>query len=172
MHIIAHFKTVNRHRRLVRKNCFRLGLYWQGLSHDLSKYYPIEFLVGARYFQGDHSPNDEQRRQEGYSVAWLHHKGRNRHHFEYWTDYVRGQGIQPVEMPVKYVAEMICDRIAASRVYRGDAYTDADPYAFFLRSQDHVRLHPQTHALLEELLLMLRDKGELETMAHIRKHLL
>ncbi|WP_409968833.1 DUF5662 family protein [Bengtsoniella intestinalis] len=172
MHFFAHLKTVNRHRRLVSKNCFRLGLYWQGLTHDLSKYSPIEFMVGAHYFQGDHSPNDEQRRREGYSEAWLHHKGRNRHHFEYWTDYVKNKGIQPVEMPVKYVAEMICDRIAASRVYRGEAYSDGDPYAFFIRAKDHALMHENTFALLEELLIMLRDKGETETLNYIRKHLL
>ena len=86
LHIWEHLRTVNRHRALVRKHCFRLGLYWQGLTHDLSKYSPVEFWAGVKYFQGDHSPNDQQRREEGCSAAWLHHKGRNRHHFEYWTD--------------------------------------------------------------------------------------
>ena len=82
----GHLKTVHRHRALVRKYCFRLGLYWQGLTHDLSKYSPTEFWAGVKYFQGDHSPNDAQRKAYGYSASWMHHKGRNRHHFEYWTD--------------------------------------------------------------------------------------
>ena len=115
----GHLRTVHRHRALVRKYCFRLGLYWQGLTHDLSKYSPVEFWAGVKYFQGDHSPNDAQRRAYGYSAAWLHHKGRNRHHFEYWTDYgLKGEGVVGVEMPKKYVAEMFCDRLAASKVYR------------------------------------------------------
>ena len=83
----GHLKTVQRHRRLVRQYCFRLGLYWQGLTHDLSKFSPVEFWAGVKYFQGDRSPNDAQRRDNGYSASWMHHKGRNRHHFEYWTDY-------------------------------------------------------------------------------------
>ena len=83
-----HLKTVQRHRHLVRQYCFRLGLYWQGLTHDLSKFSPVEFWAGVKYFQGDRSPNDAQRRDKGYSASWMHHKGRNRHHFEYWTDTV------------------------------------------------------------------------------------
>ncbi|MFR7893264.1 MAG: DUF5662 family protein [Dysosmobacter sp.] len=95
-----HLKTVQCHRRLVRQHCFRLGLYWQGLTHDLSKFSPVEFWAGVKYFQGDCSPNDAQRRDKGYSASWMHHKGRNRHHFEYWTDYsMDGSGISGVEMP-------------------------------------------------------------------------
>ena len=82
-----HFKTITRHKYLVMKGCFAVGLYRQGLTHDLSKYEPSEFLIGARYFQGDRSPNNAEREEKGYSSAWLHHKGRNRHHYEYWIDY-------------------------------------------------------------------------------------
>lgn len=89
MHILEHLRTVNRHRHLVRKYCFRLGLYWQGLTHDLSKYSPTEFWRSAKYYQGYRSPNDQERLVNGVSLSWLHHKGRNRHHFEYWIDYCR-----------------------------------------------------------------------------------
>ena len=82
----GHLSTINEHRFLVMKHCFRVGLYKQGLTHDLSKYSPTEFIPGVKYFQGDRSPNNAQREHEGYSSAWLHHKGRNKHHFEYWTD--------------------------------------------------------------------------------------
>jgi hypothetical protein len=160
LHFWAHLKTVNHHRALVRKYCFRLGLYWQGLTHDLSKYSPIEFLAGVKYFQGDRSPNDQQRRLFGYSASWMHHKGRNRHHFEFWTDYGEG-GIVGIEMPKKYVAEMFCDRLAASKVYRGDEFDPGDPYKFFLRGKGRqLLLHPATSELLEEILITLRDKGE------------
>ena len=76
-----HFKTITRHRWLVRQGCFKVGLYWQGITHDLSKYSPTEFGVGIRYFQGTRSPNAAEREDKGYSEAWIHHKGRNRHHF-------------------------------------------------------------------------------------------
>ena len=87
MQPLAHFKTITHHRHLVCRYCFRLGLYRQGLLHDLSKYAPCEFWRGAKYYQGYRSPNDAERKQNGVSLAWLHHKGRNRHHFEYWIDY-------------------------------------------------------------------------------------
>ena len=83
MHVREHLRTVGRHRRLVRHYCLRLGLVWQGLTHDLSKYSPTEFWRGVKYYQGWRSPNDQERLENGVSLAWLHHKGRNRHHFEY-----------------------------------------------------------------------------------------
>ena len=86
-HPIKHYKTIRHHKMLVMKNCFRCGLYWQGLTHDLSKLAPVEFWAGAKYWQGTCSPNNAQRQAEGYSAAWLHHKGRNKHHLEYWIDY-------------------------------------------------------------------------------------
>jgi hypothetical protein len=106
-----------------------MGLYWQGLTHDLSKYSPVEFLVGARYFQGNQSPNNMERKVRGYSSAWLHHKGRNKHHLEYWIDYAQGEtsNMAGMEMPVRYVVEMFCDRVAASRIYRKEQYQDSDP---------------------------------------------
>jgi len=175
MEFYKHLHTVNRHRRLVRHYCFRLGLYWQGLTHDLSKYSPTEFWRGCKYFQGYRSPNDQERLMTGQSRAWLHHKGRNRHHFEYWIDYqlqtdgtvVMGGG----KMPKKYVAEMFCDRIAACRVYQGDKYTDASPYEYFCRIRSAVWIHPETHALLGRWLMLFRDKGEAEACRQIREEL-
>ena len=81
-----HLRTVQHHRFLVLRHCWRVGLYRQGLTHDLSKFSPVEFAAGARYYQGNRSPNEIERREKGYSAAWLHHKGRNRHHLEYWID--------------------------------------------------------------------------------------
>ena len=134
MQIWEHWKTVHRHRALVRKYCFRLGLYWQGLTHNLSKYSPVEF----------------------------------------WTDYsLDGSGIVGVEMPKKYVAEMFCDRLAASKVYRGDAFSPGDPYQFFLRGKGRrLLLHPATEALLETLLQKLQDDGEDAAFDYIRKEML
>ena len=55
--------------------------------HDLAKYSPTEFPKGCIYFQGDRSPNNKEREVTGISLSWLHHKGRSKHHFEYWLDY-------------------------------------------------------------------------------------
>lgn len=108
MKIWKHFCTITHHKYLVMKNCFKVGLYRQGLLHDMSKYSPAEFWVGCRYFQGNRSPNNAEREEKGYSSAWLHHKGRNKHHYEYWIDYgLEGEPmLTGMKMPKKYVVEM------------------------------------------------------------------
>ena len=164
-----HFKTVNRHRFLVMKLCFRVGLYRQGLTHDLSKYSPTEFRVGARYCTGKRSPNAIERDTVGYSTAWMHHKGRNRHHYEYWTDLdPKTKQYAPVPMPRRYLAEMFADRVAACMVYHGDDYRDADALEYFLKSGDRPLMHPDTARELRFLLQMLSDKGEDATFAFVR----
>ena len=170
MHILKHFCTVTRHRHYVFRHCVRVGIGWQGLWHDLSKYSPAEFWVGARHYQGTHSPNEEERRLYGYSRAWMHHKGRNRHHYEYWTDYHPDtKRVEPVKMPIRYVAEMFCDRVAASKIYQGERYTDRHPLEYFLSAKPRRSIHPATSALLEGWLTMLAEEGEDAAFAHIRR---
>ncbi len=168
----AHFKTITHHRKLVREGCFRVGLYRQGLTHDLSKYFPSEFLIGAKYFQGTRSPNNAEREDIGYSSAWLHHKGRNKHHYEYWIDYSlhapEPGGMLPCPMPDRYIAEMIMDRIAACKTYQGDTYTDKSPWEYYLEGKDPAPLHPYTRKNLEFFLRMLAEKGEEETFDYIK----
>ncbi len=169
-----HFLTITRHKQIVMHYCFKAGLYKQGLLHDLSKYSPAEFIVGVRYFNGKRSPNSVEREKLGYSGAWLHHKGRNKHHFEYWIDNKPDgdRNMAGVKMPVKYVVEMFCDRIAACRVYLGDDYTDASPYEYYERSHKHYMIHPETNKLLRRLLIILRDYGEEKAFAYIRARVL
>lgn len=115
----GHLKTITHHRHLVMRGCFRMGLIWQGLTHDLSKYSPTEFLAGVRYYQGDRSPNTAEREANGYSLAWMHHKGRNRHHFEYWTDLSpKTRTYEPVDMPVRYLCEMSLTALRPARHIR------------------------------------------------------
>ena len=134
---------------------------------------PSEFLYGAKYYSGDHSPNENERKEKGYSNAWMHHKGRNRHHFEYWTDYnAQTRKMEPVKMPIVFVVEMFCDRVAAGKIYRGADYTDSSPLEYFLSGKKTRAIHPETSDLLEKLLVMLSEKGEKETFAYIKKDLL
>lgn len=164
-----HLKTVNYHRKLVRQHCFKAGIPVQGLLHDLSKYHPVEFLSGVKYYSGDHSPNVEERKEYGYSKAWLHHKGHNKHHFEYWFDNSTSAfELVPVEMPLKYIKEMFCDRVAASKVYYGDDYTDATALQYFSKMDYSKLMAPNTYALLKKLLTMLAEEGEDATFAYIR----
>ena len=168
-----HFKTITHHRYLVCKGCFQIGLYWQGLTHDLSKYTPTEFLVGAKYYQGNRSPNGAEREDKGYSEAWMHHKGRNRHHYEYWTDMnMHSRRYESVPMPRKYLVEMVMDRIAACKTYQGSAYTDASPLVYLENSRDKHLMHPQTLRELTHILTMLKDHGETKTFCYLRSHIL
>ncbi|MEJ8734972.1 MULTISPECIES: DUF5662 family protein [Mediterraneibacter] len=174
MKALQHFCTITRHKILVMKECFRVGLYRQGLLHDLSKYSLTEFKVGCKYYQGTRSPNNAEREAIGYSSAWLHHKGRNKHHYEYWIDYGTDgdKGMVGMKMPVKYVIEMFLDRIAACKVYRGTSYTDAAPLEYYLGGKGEYLIHPQTQALLEKLLRMLAEEGEEKTYFYIRTKIL
>lgn len=170
---LQHFKTITKHRHEVIRNCAKAGIFWQGLLHDLSKYSPTEFFQGAKYYQGTRSPNDKAREELGYAKAWMHHMGRNKHHFEYWRDYspiYKGR-MTPVKMPPNYVVEMFCDRVAASKIYQGKNYTDESAYIYFMNGkQKRVgMIHEETSDLLESLLEMLKNEGEKKTFAHIRK---
>lgn len=169
---IGHFKTITAHRHEVIKNCFKAGIFFQGLRHDLSKYSWTEFSSGAKYYEdGKRSPNEREREVYGYSKAWLHHKGRNKHHFEYWTDYNKEKHrIMPVRMPYKYLLEMLCDRLAASKVYQGENYTDSHPIEYFLRGKPNRIIHPATSDAIEKLLAMIRDKGEKYTFDYIKEN--
>ncbi len=168
----GHFSTITRHRHAVIKHCFKAGILWQGLRHDLSKYTPDEFLGGVENYCGDRSPNEMEREKLGYSPAWLHHKGRNKHHFEYWNDYSPiHKKVMPVKMPIRYVAEMFCDRVAASKIYQGENYSEAHPIEYFMRGKANRFIHPETSDILEEWLLMLKEKGERETFRHIKEQI-
>ncbi len=170
MNFFGHLRTVCSHRHCVIKHCFKAGIPMRGLLHDLSKFSPTEFIPGVRYYLGTRSPNEAEREDKGFSTAWMHHKGRNRHHFEYWTDYrPETKRIEPVKMPLVFIKEMFCDRVAASKIYQGKNYTNSHPYEYFLRGKPNRVIHKESSDLLEKLLIMLRDKGEKETFHYIRK---
>ena len=176
--LIRHIRPVNEHRRMVRRGCFRVGLYWQGLVHDLSKYSPSELFVGAKYYQGFRSPNNAEREAKGYSEAWIHHKGRNKHHYEYWTDYLPGHGegeshvIVPTRMPTRYLVEMYVDRVAASAIYNKGHYTEDMPLKYFKKGDYTHLMEEHTRRELEKLLTMLASNGSEVTESYIRNVIL
>ena len=152
-----HFKTINHHKYLVMKGCFRVGLYKQGLLHDLSKYSPTEFLVGCKYYQGTASPNNREREVKGYSSAWLHHKGRNKHHAEYWND-DRAPDPTPV-IPYKYAVEMLCDKLAAGMVYEGKNWTKEYEYGYWNKEKDKIKMNDKTKDFITDALKQVADNG-------------
>ena len=158
----GHLGTVLKHKRYVRRACFKMGLFRQGIFHDLSKFSPTEFFPSVKYYSGRLSPNAVDRKINGASMAWLHHKGRNRHHFEYWIDYSASSAEYAFgcKMPLKYVAEMIADRFAACVAYNKDEYSKGDAWAFYQRARDVIIMDKDTKAVLEKALTVMADEGE------------
>ena len=152
MKLFKHFKTITKHKFYVMKLCFRFGLYKQGLKHDLSKYSWTELVTGAKYYLGYKSPNSNERDTIGYSSAWLHHKGRNKHHWEYWIDFT-SKGIIAIEMPINYVVEMFCDRVAAGKIYLDDKYV----------------INENTDRILRDMLERLANSNLDETIEYIKE---
>lgn len=155
--LFLHAALVIRHRHAVLIHCARCGILWRGLVHDLSKFSPCEFWESARYYQGNRSPIGVCRRTTGVSYAWLHHKGRNRHHIEYWLD--AECAVTPM-MPYPYAVECVCDKLAASKTYLGADYTPAMLLAHWHRYGNRVAGNPRTMAFLERVFSDLETLGE------------
>ncbi len=171
---INHCKTVRKHRKYVRKMCWKLGLLWQGLTHDLSKYSITELKI-CKYYTGTCSPHEECRRQLGYSPVWMHHYMHNKHHFQHYRDDDDKTGaIIPIKMPFKYVLEMFCDRIAASKTYAenaGNVFKPNMPYQYYLdRCRGKDKMHNETEILLAFLLQFLALNGENYTFIFIKNN--
>ena len=160
-YFFKHLHTVNIHRWEVFKLCCKVGIPLRGLLHDLSKYSYEEFSESVKYYKiskGTYSPLLACKKREGYSKAWLHHKGRNKHHFEYWYDYAAPTPA-PI-IPFKYMLEMICDRIAASKIYNRGHYNDKCALDYFYKEQDKLIINIHMKEFLEEVLIKLSKEGE------------
>ena len=128
---VNHFKTVCIHKYWVFYYAYKCGIVWRGLKHDLSKFSYTEFSESIKYYTGTGSPIDKCKKINGVSYAWLHHKGRNDHHYEYWQDNFDNGG-NPVKMPYKCVLEMLCDYLAAGRAYQKDKFTYKSEFKWFI----------------------------------------
>ena len=155
--MIKHFCLVLRHKHKVFIHCAKCGLFWRGLKHDLSKFTPAEFFESARYYQGNRSPIGVCRRECGMSYAWLHHKGRNKHHIEYWLD---GDCKVTPMMPYKYVVECVCDKLAATKTYNGKNYTSDKAIEHWERYGNKVDGNPRTMEFIRTVFYDIAELGE------------
>ena len=162
MNFWKHWNKVRTHRKWVRHYCWGMGLYWQGLTHDLSKYSPTEFMEGMRFYQGTSSPIDAAKRAKGYSDAWFHHKGRNKHHYEYWMDNF-DLGGENIVMPYKYFAEMVCDYLAAGCAYMGKNFSYTAEYEWWQNKRRMTAMNPRMVAALD---IIFWDLMKAETEGH------
>lgn len=170
LNFFRHLHTINRHRLLVCRLCFMMGLYWQGLTHDLSKYSPVEFWPGVRYFQGNKSPISAEMQEKGYSEAWLHHKGHNRHHWQYWMDLAKDKGIYFIDPPIRYIKEMVADRVAACMVYQKDKYHPSSALEFLNTGMETNYIPEKTRELLRKYLTIVAE-NDLKTALNIIKNM-
>lgn len=160
VNFFKHFKKVCTHKYWVFRYCVKAGIPLQGLLHDMSKFSPVEFFESVKYYQGTSSPIDVAKKENGYSKAWMHHKGRNKHHYEYWQDYFDQGGIA-LEMPLTYKKEMICDYIGAGRAYHGKAFTVEKEYEWWQNKKAKpVAMHKNDLAFLDEFFEMYMHHGE------------
>ena len=155
-----HFKTITKHKLYVAKACFKCGLFKQGILHDLSKYSFTEFRSSAKYFQGKSSPIDAEKNVNGYSLAWQNHKGKNKHHWQYWTDFENGKLIALL-MPPKYLSEMICDWIGAGKAYNKGKWSVNTFKSWYENNKDLMILHEETRKCIEELIGKSNSEKEL-----------
>lgn len=167
---IGHLKTITKHKLLVQSLCFKCGLYKQGILHDLSKYSFTEFIPGVKNYVGYKSPISVEKEEKGYSLAWLHHKGRNKHHWEYWTDRLtKDTKLTNIEMPFNYIIESTLDKIAASKVYKKQEYTEDYPYNFFKASFEFSVMNIETARQILSLLDYLRLNGEKKALKYYKE---
>ena len=125
--------------------------------HDLSKYSLTEFIESAKFYVGDHSPITDAKKANGYSKAWLHHKGRNKHHYEYWYD-AKAPDKTPV-IPYKYAVEMVCDTLAAGKIYLKEKWNNNSQLEYWLRTKDLEYINLKTAEFLEAVYKEVSENG-------------
>ena len=166
---IKHFYRITKHKYYVFYYCRKFGLIWQGLTHDMSKYSPTEFLESVKYYDNSKSPIVVCKEHNGYSNAWFHHKGRNKHHYEYWIDSVDNGGI-PVKMPLCYAIELVCDYLGAGRTYNnnGRSFTYAQEYDWWIHHKlpTHPAMHPHTMEFVTVMLNALTRFSDKQVLTY------
>jgi hypothetical protein len=151
-----HLKTILIHKYWVAKYCFQLGLYWRGVTHDFSKFHPIEFLESIKYYTGTSSPINECKKDKGYSLAWQHHKGHNSHHYEYWIDLLDIGG-EPIKMPKDDLKELICDWIGAGKTYMGSDFTFEKELKYVSSRINNAKMHKNTKDAIYRIFVLLSE---------------
>lgn len=136
----GHLRNIIVHKYWVFHYCVQFGIPWRGLVHDLSKLHPTEFFESVKYYQGTSSPIPVCKKINGMSKSWQHHKGRNKHHYEYWTDNYDNGKITCHNIPFVYLMEMIADWFAAGRTYKGKSFRIVDEIEWWREKRTNVNL--------------------------------
>lgn len=160
MKVLQHFKLITTHKAYVFKNCVKARLYWRGIKHDISKYSPTEFFESVKYFTGTDSPINACKKAKGWSKAWMHHKGRNSHHFEYYIDNINGEQVA-IQMPFKDAAELICDYLGAGQAYMKKDFSYEKEYNWWQKRKENLGLiHNQTKIFIDIVFEELKENPD------------
>ena len=162
--IFKHIALVLHHKWVVFKLCCKVGIPWRGFMHDWSKFSPTEFWESVKYYDGHKSPITVCKADKGYSEAWLHHKGRNKHHYQYWTDLSLPE--KTVIMPYKYAIEMVCDELASGIVYNGKNWTQNTQLEYYMNKERKNLIHPQIDKFLMATFTEVSKNGINKTLTH------
>lgn len=147
--------AVLRHKWFVFLECYKLGIPWLGIIHDLSKFLPSEFVPYARHFYGPASHHSDETHEAvgicddpAFDLAWLHHQHRNKHHWQRWLltmDSARGSDkIVALPMPDRYRKEMLADWRGA-----GHAYGNSDTVGWYVKNSAQIQIHGATRDWIE-----------------------
>lgn len=148
---LKHLKKILIHKWWVFYYACKLGIIWKGITHDLSKFSWVEFSESIKYYQGDKSPIPIAKKEQGYSKAWQHHKGRNPHHYEYWVDWDSNDQLYIIPMPYDYVMEMLADWLGAFRAYNGYINYNEE-LNWWKKKEPNAYIHPITKQLITMIL--------------------
>lgn len=167
---IQYLNYVIKHKWYVAIECFKMGLIWQGIIHDMSKFLPNEFVPYARFFHG--KKKKQIRDKTGYykptdtgdtdfDFAWFLHQKRNPHHWQYWICPDDNKNIKVFEIPHKYVKEMVCDWIGAGKA-QGYFSPSNDPLLetrkWWEANNKKMLFHLNTRKKIEQMLYILNNK--------------
>jgi hypothetical protein len=156
----AYFKYAMRHKWYVFLECWKLGIPWLGIIHDMSKFYPSEWMPYMRhFFNSDGSLRPKTRDKTGYykptdtgdddfDGAWFLHQKRNKHHWQWWILPEDSEGLKTIPMPERYMKEMLADWRGAGR-----AQGTPDTPGWYRANGHKLQLHSVSRAWIERRLL-------------------
>jgi len=158
---LKYLKYVLVHKWHVFLACRKLGITWLGIIHDMDKFYPDEFGPYARYFKGK---IDKGRSGKGYykpydtgdaefDFAWFLHQKRNKHHWQWWVMPKDMEDVKLLEIPDKYIKEMVADWIGANKAQK----STGTPVDWYMENRHKLQLHPETAKKVEDLLWDIYD---------------
>ena len=155
--VFYYIKQILLHKKYVFQECKKCGIIWQGITHDLSKFSKEELIPSAKYYDYYNVERNDKIIKD-YSKAWMHHKGHNPHHWEYWIDYDENGNIVANKIPYNYVIEMVCDWIGAGKAYEKRWNTDS-PFNYYNKVRNGRHFHPETEKLVLLFLNCIRFHG-------------